>query len=145
MISRGATTIWETWKESDNVYSNCHPMFGSVTEWYYRWLAGIRPDPDFPGFKKFIISPSLPAGLSFVHCSYKSPFGIIKSGWEKSAKGVTFDITVPPSTSAKLIIPVIKNSIVKIENLDNKKVISQKAGLNEQEITLEEGNYRITD
>ena len=46
MIDQGATTIWETWKESDNTYSNCHPMFGTVTEWYYRWLGGIRPDPE---------------------------------------------------------------------------------------------------
>ncbi|NQU52665.1 MAG: family 78 glycoside hydrolase catalytic domain, partial [Bacteroidetes bacterium] len=54
MIDRGATTIWETWKESDNTYSNCHPMFGTVTEWFYRWLAGIQPDPENPGFKEFI-------------------------------------------------------------------------------------------
>ena len=33
MLARGATTLWETWKESDDVYSNCHPMFGSVDEW----------------------------------------------------------------------------------------------------------------
>ena len=37
MIDRGATTLWETWKESDNVYSNCHPMFGSVDEWILRF------------------------------------------------------------------------------------------------------------
>ena len=37
MLSRGATTIWETWKESDDVYSNCHPMFGSVDEWILRY------------------------------------------------------------------------------------------------------------
>ena len=33
MIDRGATTLWETWAESEDVYSNCHPMFGSVDEW----------------------------------------------------------------------------------------------------------------
>ena len=33
MIDRGATTLWETWKESDDIYSNCHPMLGSVDEW----------------------------------------------------------------------------------------------------------------
>ena len=33
MLDRGATTLWETWHESDDVYSNCHPMFGSVDEW----------------------------------------------------------------------------------------------------------------
>ena len=37
MLERGATTIWETWKESDDVYSNCHPMFGSVDEWILRY------------------------------------------------------------------------------------------------------------
>ena len=37
MLERGATTLWETWKESDNVYSNCHPMFGSVDEWILRY------------------------------------------------------------------------------------------------------------
>ena len=63
MIDHGATTIWETWKESDNVYSNCHPMFGSVSEWFYRWLAGIQPDPENPGFRKFTVSPFLPSGL----------------------------------------------------------------------------------
>jgi len=34
MVDHGATTLWETWKESDNVYSNCHPMFGSVSAWF---------------------------------------------------------------------------------------------------------------
>ena len=37
MLERGATTLWETWKESDNVFSNCHPMFGSVDEWILRF------------------------------------------------------------------------------------------------------------
>ncbi len=37
MMERGATTLWETWKESDNKYSNCHPMFGSVDEWILRF------------------------------------------------------------------------------------------------------------
>ena len=40
MIERGATTLWETWKESDNVYSNCHPMFGSVDEWILKHGCG---------------------------------------------------------------------------------------------------------
>ena len=37
MIERGATTLWESWEESDDVYSNCHPMFGSVDEWILRY------------------------------------------------------------------------------------------------------------
>jgi len=37
MIERGATTLWETWRESDDKYSNCHPMFGSVDEWILKY------------------------------------------------------------------------------------------------------------
>ena len=39
MLERGATTLWETWKESDNIYSNCNPMFGSVDEWIIKFGA----------------------------------------------------------------------------------------------------------
>ncbi len=38
MLERGATTLWETWKESANVFSNCHPMFGSVDEWILKYI-----------------------------------------------------------------------------------------------------------
>ena len=37
MLDRGATTLWETWKESDDTFSNCHPMFGSVDEWILKY------------------------------------------------------------------------------------------------------------
>ena len=40
MLGRGATTLWETWRESDNVFSNCHPMFGSVDEWILKYGKG---------------------------------------------------------------------------------------------------------
>ncbi|MBK7438313.1 MAG: hypothetical protein IPI77_16310 [Saprospiraceae bacterium] len=66
MINQGAATIWEAYgMESDNTFSNCHPMFGTVTEWYYRWLGGIRPDPESPGFKGFTLAPSIPKRLEY--------------------------------------------------------------------------------
>ena len=37
MLERGATTLWETWRESDDVFSNCHPMLGSVDEWILKY------------------------------------------------------------------------------------------------------------
>src|SRR5690606_17690116 len=55
MIEKGATTIWETWKYSDNVYSQNHPMFGSVTEWFYRSILGINASE--PAFRSFSIKP----------------------------------------------------------------------------------------
>jgi alpha-L-rhamnosidase len=115
MIDRGATTIWETWKESDNVYSNCHPMFGTVSEWYFRWLGGIQPDADHPGFARFNLFPNIPDGLDYIKCSYSSPFGTIVSNWEKKgADHQVYEITVPDGTLASVRITMNDNQSVKI-------------------------------
>lgn len=107
MIDQGATTLWETWKESDNTYSNCHPMFGSVSEWFYRWLGGIRPNPDYPGFEKFVINPTLPDDLSYVSSIYQSPTGEIVSNWKNHGiEKQVFEITVPNGSSAFVKLPV---------------------------------------
>ncbi len=102
MISRGATTIWETWKESDDVYSNCHPMFGVVTEWFYRWLGGIRPILQRPGFEEFIIAPYTPEGLNEVKVNYRSPYGTIVSNWVKDKSKITYEFEVPQQSNARI-------------------------------------------
>ncbi len=121
MIDRGATTLWETWKESDNTYSNCHPMFGSVTEWFYRWLGGIRPDPENPGFKKFMINPVLPDSLDYVKCTYYSPYGKIISNWEKrSPAHQIYEITVPEESLAITRLDVKEDQVITIREKQGK-------------------------
>jgi alpha-L-rhamnosidase len=144
MVDKGATTLWETWKESDNVYSNCHPMFGVVSEWFYRWLGGIRPDPDYPGFRRFVISPVIPSDLDFVKCSYKSPFGMIKSNWYSKKNSVSFELTIPRSSTALFELPSIKNAMTIIEKLRGNKVVMKKIVRNELiKEELSGGDYRI--
>ena len=127
MMDRGATTIWETWKESDNVYSNCHPMFGSVTEWFYRWLGGIRPDPENPGFARFTIAPSVPEGLKYVKCSYQSPVGEIVSNWNKQGSdNIVFEMKIPEGSVASVVLPLKLNH--KISILEKSNNISSDGG-----------------
>jgi alpha-L-rhamnosidase len=146
MIEQGATTIWETWKESDNTYSNCHPMFGSVSEWYYRWLAGIRPDPDYPGFKKFIIDPCIPEGLDSLSCSYQSPYGNIISSWKKEGEHKTvFQINVPQGSSAKVRLPTQEPEDIHItERTGLATPIPVLDGEDHCSFELGSGNYYIT-
>jgi alpha-L-rhamnosidase len=78
-------------------------MFGSVTEWYYRWLGGIRPDPAYPGFREFILAPSVPSGLDAVQCAYQSPFGEIVSNWKKLDGGtVRYEMAIPEGSNARV-------------------------------------------
>lgn len=52
-LKRGATSLWENW---DGSGSRNHIMFGDVSAWMYHFLAGIRPDPEQPGFRHMLIS-----------------------------------------------------------------------------------------
>jgi alpha-L-rhamnosidase len=145
MIDRGATTIWETWKESDNTYSNCHPMFGSVSEWFYKWLVGIKPDLNYPGFEKFIIAPSLPKGLSHVNGSYKSPFGEIVANWKNLGKEKQeFEITIPAGSTALVKLPASEQQkITFTENSSGKLFTPIRTAAQHFSFELPSGKYII--
>lgn len=103
MIRSGATTIWETWKYSDNVYSHNHPMFGSVGQWFYQSLLGINPAA--PGFKKIRIKPQPAADLTWAKGSYRSIYGLITSDWKIENGTFTLSVEIPANTSAVICLP----------------------------------------
>ncbi len=144
MIDQGATTIWETWKESDNTYSNNHPMFGTVSEWYYRWLAGIRPDPEHPGFKEFYISPTTPEGLESVNATYHSPYGPIVSNWEKTVVGHTYEITVPKGTRAKVTLSVSPSQTIAVVDGQELDLSGKIDGVRTGQFSLRGGGYVVS-
>ena len=105
MLENGATTIWEHWEFSDNTFSHNHPMFGSVSEWFYKALAGIQPDPTGPGFKKFFIRPSVVGDLTWVKAHHDTMYGRIESSWKRDGDKLTMTVVVPPNTSATVFVP----------------------------------------
>jgi alpha-L-rhamnosidase len=121
MIEKGATTIWETWAYSDNVYSQNHPMFGSVTEWFYRSLLGINAGS--PGFEKIILKPQPAGNLTFAKGSYMSVHGKISSDWKITGGKFFFRTEIPTGTTAEIWIPVkeftdLKESGLKVQQVD---------------------------
>jgi len=104
MIESGATTLWETWKYSDNVFSQNHPMFGSIDSWFYRSLLGINGSE--PGFKKFMIMPQLAGDLTYATGTFQSPYGQIGSSWKIVDGCFTLNVQVPVNTKAEIWIPM---------------------------------------
>ena len=144
MVEQGATTLWETWKESDDIYSNSHPMFGSVTEWFYRWLGGIRPDPNYPGFERFYIKPHTPMGLDSVSTSYTAPTGKIISDWIKEKEdSYRYKISVPKRSIAQVVL--IKKPHQKITIIEGQEFLNSnyKEDIRDGEINLKNGNYEF--
>jgi len=109
MVSEGATTIWELWNgntANPAMNSGNHLMLvGDLVTWFYENLAGIRPDPEQPGFKHIILRPTPAGDLTFVKASHRSPYGEISSAWKRDGGRFTWDATVPPNTTATVYVP----------------------------------------
>lgn len=116
MIENGATTIWELWNgntAAPNMNSYNHVMLlGDLIVWYYENLAGIKSNPEKPGFKEIIMKPEIIDGLDFVKASYHSIHGLIKSEWVKDANRFSWNITIPGNSKAMIFIPANAKSDV---------------------------------
>ncbi|MFM7321766.1 MAG: family 78 glycoside hydrolase catalytic domain [Armatimonadota bacterium] len=106
MLARGATTLWETWKESDNVYSNNHPMFGSVAGWMVRWLAGLQVADDAVGADRLMLRPGPVPGLEHASATWDGPRGRVECGWRREVGRVAYSVAVPAGSTAELELPV---------------------------------------
>jgi alpha-L-rhamnosidase len=95
MVDNGATTLWETWKESDNTFSQNHPMFGSVSEWYLKWLGGIQPDSDHPDKKSVVLKPRPVEDLDSLMVEKNFPSGKLVSRWWWQGKNMHFEFSIP--------------------------------------------------
>ncbi len=112
-IERGATTLWEDWKDGD---SRNHVMFGDISAWFYQYLAGIRLDESVSvvgqptdttaiAFKKFVIAPQPVDGLDWVKAEHDSPYGPIQSSWTKKDGKFVLEVSIPVNTTATVILP----------------------------------------
>jgi alpha-L-rhamnosidase len=105
MLENGATTLWEHWAFSDNTYSHNHPMFDSVSEWFYKALGGINPAPDAVGFDKIIIRPQPVGDLKWVKASYDSAHGMVISEWSREGGKFNLRVRVPVGAEATVFLP----------------------------------------
>ncbi|EOS38379.1 hypothetical protein C808_02580 [Lachnospiraceae bacterium M18-1] len=113
-VRHDATTIWERWdaiqpdgsinetdQNGNNMVSFNHYAFGSVGEFYYRYILGIQPAE--PGYTKIKIAPIVDERLGKVKGSYQSRAGKIEVAWQISNSTAIFSILTPSET--ELILP----------------------------------------
>ena len=104
MLSQGATTLWECWEKESG--SHNHPMLGSVVAWMFKYIAGLRPDRQLPGFRNIVIRPCFFPGLDYAEASYESVRGHIGIRWERLGSRIVILLDIPCSCSADVYLPV---------------------------------------
>lgn len=108
-------------------------LLGDLLIWYYENMAGIKSNPETPGFKQIIMKPDFNAGLTFVNASYESVYGLIKSDWKKNKNTLEWKITIPANSSALVYLPTAKASDVKV----NKEKVSKNYKIENNKLVLE--------
>ena len=96
MLDNGATTLWETWAQSDNIYSQNHPMFGSCAAWLMRGILGIRVADDAIGCDKVAVEPHAVAGVTWARGHLDTPRGRIRVSWKLEGGEMKIKKEFPP-------------------------------------------------
>jgi len=137
LLDPANSTMWETWNGEG---SRCHPMFGSVIEWFYGGIGGIKVDAAGVGMKHFRLEPKPTGDLTFCKASYDSQFGKIRSEWEKAQDGsLKVVIEIPENTSATYVLPFNKQ---RIKNEAGKDVTAEMVN-GKYQVKFKSGVYRF--
>ena len=123
MIENGATATWEHWNGERSHIHNCYNGIGA---WFYQAIGGIRPDENFPGYRRVIIAPQIPAGISWAKTSKETPFGTLNVEWEVKEGVIHMNLVIPPGCTALLELP----ENVRSYTMNGKQYRSAKAASN---------------
>ena len=121
MMRHNATTMWESWWRSEDLYSRNHPMLGAMAEWMPSAAAGVSHHPTTTGGRKMLLWPRFPKSAttleyaSAVQGSIKGDFSIAwrfedlpsdKSLYNSAIVNIRIRLLIPPSGEGVLRLPV---------------------------------------
>ena len=145
-IKRGESTWPEYW-QIDGEDSRIHTCYTGIAGYFTKAIGGILPDPERYGMKKFLIKPKLVGDLTYANTTSGSPYGNMVSNWSRNGRTGTFEIEVPPNTTARLFLPAASIDGIR----ESGKPVAQASGVKHlgaeegcQVIGLDSGGYKFT-
>jgi alpha-L-rhamnosidase len=124
-----------------------HPFGTCIGSFLFRDIAGIRPDPSDPGYRKIIIRP-LFGNLRWAKAKYDSMTGPVSVAWERDPSKLTLLVSVPANTTATVYIPAKMEQLV----TESSKPLAQAFGVkvlrrekNSVEVEIGSGNYEFVE
>ncbi|MCS6840954.1 MAG: glycoside hydrolase family 78 protein [Roseiflexus sp.] len=120
-VTQGATTIWERWDgwthdkgfQDPGMNSFNHYAYGAIGEWLYSTVAGIDVDLEQPGYRHLILRPRPGGGLTAARAALETMYGRAMSAWRIDDHRFTWEIVVPPNTTATAYVPAPEGTPVR--------------------------------
>ncbi|PYH80989.1 alpha-L-rhamnosidase [Aspergillus uvarum CBS 121591] len=133
-LRRGETTLLEFWQ--DACRSKCHDMLGTIYEWFYAAVLGLKPTG--LAYRTFVVDPPYEAEFDHVQGSVDCPYGLITVEFTRDAQGaVTLNLRVPFGTTAVVKLP---------ENAKNSAYLragEAKQAVKGDDVRLTHGEYSV--
>ena len=79
-----------------------HYSLGSVGEWLYEYVGGIRAAA--PGYERVLIAPE-PGELEWARVVYRSVRGPITSAWRREGDELHLEVEIPPNVTGTVVVP----------------------------------------
>ena len=138
------TTVCEFWtlKQSKN-----HVMMGSIDAWFYKYIAGIQVNEQYPAFASFQVEPLLLDSLGRGKGEVETLRGKVSSNWESHPGLFTLKLQVPFNTTAEVFLLGIETDVVKegglpLKQIDGMEYLGFKDGVHR--LKVHSGNYEFT-
>jgi len=137
-IRRGETTLNEFWQ--DACRSKCHDMLGTIYEWFYEAVLGLKPETS--AYRTWTVKPPLNSEFKHVEGSVDCPYGKIKVEYDCSQAGddIRMEITVPTSTTGFLLLPKDSSSVAVTRVQTKNRDTVTKTG---RRVSLKPGRYKL--
>ncbi len=96
-LDQGATSLWEAFhevkegsllrKDGGRMLSLNHHFWGDISAWFYRYILGIRINPDGTDANYIEIYPCEIPSISFAEGTYENQNGSINVKWRRDERG----------------------------------------------------------
>ncbi|MCM1304445.1 MAG: glycoside hydrolase family 78 protein [Lachnospiraceae bacterium] len=115
-VNLGATTVWERWNSMladgsmnpEGMNSLNHYAYGSVAAWMYRYMAGVSPTEEAPGFGVIELCPRMWPHMDSLELTLQTVYGKVRVAWNvigERKEGWNLQVTVPFGARARLELP----------------------------------------
>lgn len=103
-VRAGNTTLGESWDGGPGQSQN-HFMLGAIDSWFTSRVAGIAQTPGSVGYAELLIDPAVEADMTSASASYRTPYGVARTAWQRDADRFRLKVDVPVGSTADVHVP----------------------------------------